>query len=156
MTTSIGIKLGRALGYTGAAIAHGSIATAKATGKFGEDVLIGTTAGYAEHSERFAAQRAAIYGKRPASIAITAKAQNKATSRSFNTVFGSTPKTFRKARPEAWLALPGSTPLSPLESPSWGCKWPIGDEPFLYCCERRAKDDPAYCATHRKIAKEGM
>jgi hypothetical protein len=74
MTTSIGIKLGRALGYTGAAIAHGSIATAKATGKFGEDVLVGTSAGYAEHSERFATQRAAIYGKRPASIAITAKA----------------------------------------------------------------------------------
>lgn len=72
-STTVGIKLGRAIGYTGAAIAHGAISTAKATGRFGEDVLVGTSAGYAEHSARLAAVRAQVTASRPVSIAISVK-----------------------------------------------------------------------------------
>lgn len=78
---SIGIKLGRAVGYTGAAIAHGAISATKATGRFGEDVLVGTSAGYSEHSARLAAVRAQIAAERPASIAIVVKPRSRATAK---------------------------------------------------------------------------
>lgn len=84
MTTSsksFGLSIGRALGYTGAAVAHGAIATAKATGRFGEDVLIGTTTGYIEHSARLAGLRLAAANARPASIAISAKSPARRTAK---------------------------------------------------------------------------
>ena len=71
---SIGITLGRAIGYTGAVVAHGAIATTKATGRFGQDVAIGTVTGYEEHSERLAAARAAATAQRSVAIKIVAKA----------------------------------------------------------------------------------
>lgn len=71
---SIGIKLGRAIGYTGAVIAHGAIATTKATGRFGQDVALGTALSYEEHTERLATARAAATAQRSAAIKIVLKA----------------------------------------------------------------------------------
>lgn len=78
---SFGLTIGRALGYTGAAIAHGAITTAKATGRFGEDVLVGTTTGYTEHSARLAGLRLAAANARPASIAISSKSPARRTAK---------------------------------------------------------------------------
>ena len=83
MTTtskSFGITLGRGIGYSAAAVAHGTAVAVKATGQFGADVVAGTTDGYVEHSERFAAMRAQIAGQRTKSIAINVKRQAKATA----------------------------------------------------------------------------
>lgn len=62
MTTSssFGIKLGRGIGYAAAATVHGAAVAVTATGKFGADVVTGTTVGYSEHSERLAAIRAGM------------------------------------------------------------------------------------------------
>ena len=92
----------------------------------------------------------------PALIATTAKAQNKVSSPGFNTRFGpQKPQNARKANPAAWLPLPGSSPKGLLEAPPNGCRWPIGDDPILACCERRAPGDKAYCAAHRLISIGG-
>lgn len=85
MTTtskSFGVSIGRAIGYSAAAVAHGAAVSVKATGQFGADVITGTTEGYGEHAERFAAIRAQVRASRPAprpaSIAIKTKATAKA------------------------------------------------------------------------------
>ena len=78
MTTtskSFGVSIGRAIGYSAAAVAHGAAVSVKATGQFGADVVTGTTTGYAEHAERFAAIRKGIAAPRPASIAIKTRAR---------------------------------------------------------------------------------
>ena len=75
---SFAISLGRGIGYSAAAVAHGAAVSVKATGQFGADVVTGTTEGYAEHAERFASIRAGIAAPRPASIAIKTKATAKA------------------------------------------------------------------------------
>ena len=59
-SSSFGIKLGRGLGYAAAATVHGAAVAATATGKFGADVVTGTTTGYTDHSERLAAIRAGM------------------------------------------------------------------------------------------------
>lgn len=59
-STSFGIKLGRGLGYAAAATVHGAAVAATATGKFGADVVTGTTTGYTDHSARLAAIRAGM------------------------------------------------------------------------------------------------
>lgn len=56
---TIANTLGRAAGYTGALAVHAAKCTVAGTGAFGRDVVAGTQAGYAEHSLRLAAQRAA-------------------------------------------------------------------------------------------------
>jgi hypothetical protein len=71
---NVGIKLGRAIGYTGAVVAHGAIAATKATARFGEDVAIGAATGYEGHKERLAAARAAATKQRSVAIKIVAKA----------------------------------------------------------------------------------
>lgn len=81
MTTtskSFGVSIGRAIGYSAAAVAHGAAVSVKATGQFGADVVAGTTEGYTEHAARFAALRMEVAKARPASIAIKAKATAKA------------------------------------------------------------------------------
>ena len=72
-STSFGIKLGRGLGYAAAATVHGAAVAATATGKFGADVVTGTTTGYTDHSERLAAIRAGMTPKLIASKAPKAK-----------------------------------------------------------------------------------
>lgn len=67
---SIGNTLGRAIGYTAAAAVHGACATASATGRFGQDLMVGTTEAYSEHSERLALARAAVARARESGIAI--------------------------------------------------------------------------------------
>lgn len=75
-TRSLGVSIGRGIGYSAAAVAHAAAVSVKATGQFGADVVTGTTEGYVEHSERFAALRAQAAKARPASIAIkTTKAK---------------------------------------------------------------------------------
>jgi len=67
---TVGNKIGRAIGYTAAATVNASVVAAKATGRFGQDVINGTTEGYAEHSARFAAQRELVYGHNTIAVAI--------------------------------------------------------------------------------------
>lgn len=109
-----------------------------------------TRASVYRHMHRLGLARPALL------VSVTAKAQNKASARGFNPSIGPTPQKPRQASPAAWLPLPGSTPRSLLEAPSWGCKWPIGDEPILFCCERREPSDKAYCAAHHKISTGGL
>lgn len=71
--SSFGIKLGRGIGYTAAAVAHGAAVTVRATGQFGADVVTGTTDGYVEHSERFAALRLAALQGAPMTTPIVPK-----------------------------------------------------------------------------------
>lgn len=65
--------IGRAIGASAAYTAHAAAVGAKSTGRFGADVVIGTTEGYADHSERLAAQRKLAYAApgAPKSIAIS-------------------------------------------------------------------------------------
>jgi hypothetical protein len=77
---SFAVSIGRGIGYSAAAVAHGAAVSVKATGQFGADVVAGTTEGYIEHSERFAAIRAQVAGQRTKSIAINVKRQAKATA----------------------------------------------------------------------------
>lgn len=75
---SFAISLGRGIGYSAAAVAHGAVVATRATGQFGADVVTGTTEGYIEHSERFAAVRAQVAAQRTQSIAINVKRPIKA------------------------------------------------------------------------------
>lgn len=78
---TVGNKIGRAIGYTAAATVNASIVAAKATGRFGQEVIDGTTEGYAEHSARFAAQRELVYGTGTGTIAVAVvKRKAKATA----------------------------------------------------------------------------
>ena len=71
--SSFGIKLGRGVGYAAAAVAHGAAVTVRATGQFGADVVTGTTEGYTEHSERFAALRLAALNGAPMTTPVVPK-----------------------------------------------------------------------------------
>lgn len=62
---SFGKSVGRAIGASAAYAAHATVVTAKATGRFGEDVVAGAKAGYSENAARLAAARALAYGPRP-------------------------------------------------------------------------------------------
>ena len=70
----------------------------------------------------------------------------------FNPNFNVPPVRSAPASIKAWLPLPGSTPKSLLDADS-RCKWPIGDDPILACCEVRSNGHPSYCETHRRIAR---
>lgn len=53
----------------------------------------------------------------------------------------------------AWEVLAGSSP-QPIERMERGaCKWPVGDAPFLFCCNAT---EETYCETHRMIAYRGL
>lgn len=71
------ISLGRAIGATASYTVHSACVLATATGRFGEDIAIGTTTGYVEHSARLAAIRAHATAERPASIALVMKPRAK-------------------------------------------------------------------------------
>lgn len=79
-SSSLGLKLGRGLGYAAAATVHGASVAVTATGQFGADVVAGTAAGYTDHSARLAALRAQTKLVRPASIAIKTASKAKATA----------------------------------------------------------------------------
>jgi len=72
---TIANTLGRAIGATAAYTAHAAAVSIKSTGRFGVDLIDGTTEGYADHSARLAAQRELAYGAagKPKSIAIAVK-----------------------------------------------------------------------------------
>ncbi|MDP2323509.1 MAG: hypothetical protein Q8N51_05710 [Gammaproteobacteria bacterium] len=72
-TTSFGNTIGRAVGYSAAALAHGAAVSVNATGRFGRDVVLGTTEGYVEHSERFATLRLAALNGAPMTSPIVPK-----------------------------------------------------------------------------------
>lgn len=57
---SIGAAIGKGAAYT----AHGAIRAAQGTGRFGQDVVLGATEGYAEKAAELAAVRAAIAAER--------------------------------------------------------------------------------------------
>ena len=57
-TNTFGTTCGRAIGRVAATTVHGLAVAAVGTGRFGQDVAAGASAGYAQHAERFAAQRA--------------------------------------------------------------------------------------------------
>ena len=70
-TSTFGMSIGRAIGYTRAASVHAGSVAITYTGNFGADVATGANAAYVEHSARLAALRLATAGARPTSIAIT-------------------------------------------------------------------------------------
>lgn len=79
MTTStIGKTLGAAIGKGAAYTAHGAIRAAQGTGRFGQDVVLGATEGYATKSAELAAARAAIAAERggkPIKVTVTKRAR---------------------------------------------------------------------------------
>lgn len=52
-------------------------------------------------------------------------------------------------RADAFAPLPGSAPIRVADHKD-GCRWPIGDGPFLFCNE--AVSSGHYCATHAQVA----
>lgn len=78
-TKSLGITIGAALGKGAAYAVHGAIAGAQATGRFGQDVVAGAQAGYAEKADELAAKRraalAAIEARQVAPVAIKRQPQ---------------------------------------------------------------------------------
>jgi hypothetical protein len=66
-------------------------------------------------------------------------------------IFGQTDKTIKPARrfEAAFQALPGA-PAPVALADNTGCKWPIGDEPILFCgC---ATETGRYCPTHERMS----
>jgi GcrA cell cycle regulator len=71
----------------------------------------------------------------------------------FNPNFNIPPVRSAPASAKAWLPLPGSNPMSLLDAGN-RCKWPIGHDPILACCEVRSNGHPSYCEAHRTIARK--
>lgn len=78
---TVGNTIGRAIGYSAAATVNAAVVATKATGRFGEDIVSGTTTAYVEHSARFASLRAEHNQQRSISVAIVPKRQAKATAK---------------------------------------------------------------------------
>ena len=68
-SSTFGRKLGHGIGRAAATTAHGAYVAVSYTGRFGADVIEGTSESYTGHSERLAAQRAAM--RSHGSIAMT-------------------------------------------------------------------------------------
>lgn len=83
MTTStIGKTIGAAIGKGAAYTAHGAIRAAQGTGRFGQDVMSGTTEGYTTKANELAARRLELAAARQAPVAITVSSSRKrATAR---------------------------------------------------------------------------
>ena len=54
-------------------------------------------------------------------------------------------------RKDAWTALPGTTPLPLDRLTEHTCKWPIGDDPILFC-GLHTMDGKQYCERHHALA----
>lgn len=52
-------------------------------------------------------------------------------------------------RAEAWFPLEGSTPVALADLERGQCKWPIGDNPILFC---GCAAEGIYCPTHTALA----
>lgn len=74
-TKTIGFTLGTALGAGAAYAAHGAIRAAQGTGRFGQDVLSGTTSGYQNKAAQLAAARQQILEQRQAPVSIKPRAK---------------------------------------------------------------------------------
>lgn len=72
-SSTLGTKIGAAIGKGAAYAAHGAIRAGQGTGRFGQDVLAGVTTGYASKAEELAAHRAQLLAQRQAPIAISVK-----------------------------------------------------------------------------------
>ncbi len=70
-STTFGKTIGAAIGKTAAYTAHAAIRTAQGTGRFGQDVLAGTTEGYTSKASELAERRLALAAQRQAPVAIT-------------------------------------------------------------------------------------
>lgn len=71
-TSTFGRSIGAAIGKSAAYTAHGAIRAAQSTGRFGQDVLAGTTEGYASKAAELSAARERIAASRDnAPVAIT-------------------------------------------------------------------------------------
>lgn len=68
-TKSLGTTIGAALGKGAAYAVHGAIASAQATGRFGQDVVAGAQEGYATKSVELARKRAEALAQYEASKA---------------------------------------------------------------------------------------
>jgi hypothetical protein len=60
----------------------------------------------------------------------------------------------RYLKSQAWMPLPGSSPVKLEDLPKRGaCRWPIGeDHPFLFCA-LSTEADHKYCAAHHLLSK---
>lgn len=54
----------------------------------------------------------------------------------------------------AWDALPGSSPVK-VEHHHSACRWPIGENPFLFCNEPTAEEH-RYCPTHARLGRRDL
>ena len=73
-TSTIGKTIGAAIGKGAAYTAHGAIRAAQGTGRFGQDVIAGTTEGYTSKASELALARqriAAARGNAPVAITVT-------------------------------------------------------------------------------------
>ncbi len=71
-TSTIGRSIGAAIGKGAAYTAHGAIRAAQGTGRFGQDVIAGTTEGYTSKAAELSAARERIASSRSnAPVAIT-------------------------------------------------------------------------------------
>jgi hypothetical protein len=73
-TTSLGLKLGRAVGTIGAYAVEGAVRGFHHAGQFGEDVVTGADVAYTEVGARLVASREEAYAKADAARAAHAKA----------------------------------------------------------------------------------
>jgi hypothetical protein len=76
-TSTIGRSIGAAIGKGAAYTAHGAIRAAQGTGRFGQDVLAGTTEGYTSKAAELATRRLALAAQRQAPVAITVTSSRK-------------------------------------------------------------------------------
>lgn len=55
-------------------------------------------------------------------------------------------------RRDAWLPLPGTTPTTVENHKGDGhCRWPVGDEPVLFCGEPTGGREHVYCPQHTTL-----
>ncbi|MDM0116911.1 hypothetical protein QTI66_32815 [Variovorax sp. J22R133] len=70
-TSTIGGKLGVAIGKSAAYAAHGALRCAQGTGRFGQDLIEGTTDGYTAKAAELAKHRAKLLAERQQPVAVT-------------------------------------------------------------------------------------
>lgn len=73
--TSLGLTIGATIGKGAAYAVHGAIASAQATGRFGQDIVAGAQAGYADKAAELRAKRDAALAAFEAAETVALKPQ---------------------------------------------------------------------------------
>jgi len=91
-----------------------------------------------------------VIGVKPART-LSARAARKAEDEQSDPMFGAAPP----AREDAWLPLPGATPVSLLDREEHQCPWPIGgndSDGAIACCGVTRPETLPYCRDHTAMA----